>query len=189
MLASPARAQEIVEPRSGAKFQAKTPEGDMSLLGVGLRTRTFLKVKVYAIGLYVADEALSGPLAAYKGKAKAPLFYRDLLLGDFRKQVVLKFVRDVSADQIRGAFREALTTANKARVEQFLAGFTDIKTGQECVLKYSGGALEPVVAGQPKPPINDKDFAVAVFGIWLGDKPIQEDIKKELVARASELIR
>jgi hypothetical protein len=45
------------------------------------------------------------------------------------------------------------------------------------------------MAGQAKPHISDKAFATAVFGIWLGEKPIQEDLKKAIVSRAGELIR
>jgi hypothetical protein len=149
-----------------------------------------LKVKVYAIGLYVDDAALAGPLAAHKGKTASPEFYRDLVWGDFPKHVVLKLVRDVSTSQIQGAFREALGSANKARVDQFASYFGDTKIGQEYVIRWApGGTLETTVAGVAKPPIADKDFAAAVFGIWLGDKPIQDDIKKDLVARAPSIVK
>jgi hypothetical protein len=49
--------------------------------------------------------------------------------------------------------------------------------------------LETKVAGEDKPVINDKAFASAVFAIWLGDKPIQEDVKRDLTIRAAELVR
>ena len=52
-----------------------------------------------------------------------------------------------------------------------------------------GGILATTVAGVDKPEINDKNFAAAVFGIWLGEKPIQDDIKKGLASRAGELIK
>lgn len=183
-----AGAQEITEPKSGVKFAAK--QGDMSLLGVGLRTKTFLKVKVYAVGLYVADSALSGPLAAHKGKTSAPAFYKDLVSGDFEKQIVMKFVRDVTASQIQEAFRETLGGADAAKLNQFLAFFGDTKEGQEYVLTLKpGGTLETKVAGADKTPIADAKFAAAVFGIWLGDKPIQDDIKAGLASRAPELIK
>jgi hypothetical protein len=45
------------------------------------------------------------------------------------------------------------------------------------------------MAGQPKPPIADREFAAAVFGVWLGEKPVREEIKKGLVSRAPALIR
>ena len=185
---APAAAQDVTEPRSGATFPARS--GDMALLGAGLRTKTFLKVKVYAIGLYVAEAALSGPLAAHKGKTTAPAFYTDLVSGDFAKQVTLKFLRDVTTDQIRGAFRETLTGADKARTEAFVGYFGDTKTGQEYVIRWTPSVgLETTVAGQSRPPINDPAFAKAVFGIWLSEKPIQDDIKKDLVARAGGLLK
>jgi hypothetical protein len=181
-------AEDVKEPRSGVSLAAK--DGSSSLLGIGVRTRTMLKVKVYAIGLYVDDAALAGPLAAHKGKTASPEFYRDLVWGDFPKHVVLKLVRDVSTSQIQGAFREALGSANKARVDQFASYFGDTKIGQEYVIRWApGGTLETTVAGVAKPPIADKDFAAAVFGIWLGDKPIQDDIKKDLVARAPSIVK
>jgi hypothetical protein len=185
-LAAPALAQEIAEPKSGVKFAAKS--GDMSLLGTGLRTKTMLKVKVYAVGLYVADSALAGPLAAFKGKTDSAPFYKELVWGDFGKQVVMKFTRGVSTDQIRGAFRETLEGTSK--LDQFLGYFGDTKEGEEYVLTWKpGGVLATKVAGADKGEIADKNFAAAVFGIWLGEKPIQNDIKKGLVSRAAELIK
>jgi hypothetical protein len=184
--AAPALAQDVAEPKSGVKFAAKS--GDMSLLGVGLRTRTMLKVKVYAVGLYVADSALAGPLAAFKGKTDTAPFYKELTWGDFGKQIVMKFTRGVSTDQIRGAFRETLQGTSK--LDQFLGYFGDTKEGEEYVLTWKpGGVLATKVAGVEKPEIADKTFAAAVFGIWLGEKPIQEDIKKGLASRAGELIK
>ena len=185
-LATPALAQEVAEPKSGVKFAAKS--GDMSLLGVGLRTKTMLKVKVYAVGFYVADSALAGPLAAHKGKTDSPAFYKDLVWGDFGKQIVMKFTRDVTADQIRGAFRETLEGTTK--LDQFLGYFGDTKEGQEYVITWKpGGILATKVIGVDKPEIADKNFAAAVFGIWLGEKPIQGDLKKGLASRAGELIK
>jgi len=186
--ALPAAAQEVTEPASGVRFAAK--KGDLSLLGVGLRTRTVFRVKVYAIGLYVADSALSGPLAAHKGALGSPAFYRDLVGGDFAKEVQLKFTRDVDQATIQEAMRDALAGANRARVDAFVGYFPEIKTGQECLIRWApGGTLETVMAGAAKPPIADRGFAAAVFAVWLGETPIQEDIKKGLVSRAALLIK
>ena len=183
----PLAAQDIKEPTSGVSFPAR--DGELSLLGLGLRTKSFLKVKVYAIGLYVADSALSGVLAPHKGKLGSPGFYADVASGDFNKEVRLRFVRDLSAGQIQEAMREALGGAERARVDAFVGYFPAIQSGQEAVIRWAqGGVLETVMAGQLKPPIEDKAFAAAVFGIWLGPKPIQEDLKRGLVSRAPELL-
>lgn len=183
-LVAPALAQEVTEPHSGVKFAAK--DGDMSLLGVGLRTKTMLKVKVYAAGFYVADAALAGPL---KGKANSPELYQQLASGDFKKEMDMKFVRDVSASQIRDAFRESMKNAGP-KTEEWLAYFGDLKSGQEIIISWAPGTgLGTKVAGADKPPINDKAFAAAVFSIWFGDKPVQDDLKKDLVSRTADLLR
>jgi hypothetical protein len=181
-LAVPTLAQEIAEPKSGTKFAAK--DSDTSLLGVGLRKKSI--VKVYAVGLYVADSALTGTL---KGKAGTPELYQELLKGDFKKKIVMKFLRDVSTDQIRGGFRDSLKGAGE-RSEVWIGYFSDIRSGQECVIAWTPGVgLETKVGGLNNPPLNDKVLASAVLGIWLGDKPIQDDIKRDLVARAGELTK
>jgi len=183
-LIAPALAQDIAELKSGTKFAAK--DADTSLLGVGLRTKTFAKVKVYAIGLYVADSAIAGPL---KGKAGSSELYQQLVAGDFKKKVVMKFVRNASASQIQDAFRESLKGSG-SKTDEWLAYFNDIRSGQECVIGWTPGVgLETKVAGTEKATINDKALASAIFGIWLGDKPIQDDIKKDLVARGGELLK
>jgi len=180
----PAFAQDIAEPKSGAKFAAK--DGDTSLLGVGLRTKTFAKIKIYAIGLYVADSAIAGPL---KGKAGTPELYRQLVAGDFKKKVVMKFLRNVSGEQIRDAFSDTFKNSG-VKSDQWIAYFTEIRSGQELKIGWTPGVgLETKVAAVDKPAINDKALASAIFAIWLGEKPIQDDLKKDLVARGAELLK
>jgi hypothetical protein len=188
VLAGPVPGQEVTEPSSGVRFPVK--RGALSLLGVGLRTRTVFRVKVYAIALYVADSALAGSLAEHRGKVGTAAFYRDLVGGDFPKEMHLKFTRDLDRGSIQEAMRDALAHASRVRVDTFVSYFPDVKANQECILRWvPGGTLEAVIAGEAKPPIADRDFAAAVFAVWLGERPIQDDLKKDLVSRAPELIR
>jgi hypothetical protein len=181
-------AQDITEPRSGVHFAARR-DGE-TLLGLGLRVKkiAFVKAKVYVVGLYVGDTALRGPLAAHKGKPLSAEFFRDLVWGDFQKSLVLRFVRDVGREQIGNAMRKALACRTEpGLLEVFVGYFAELKDGQECVLRWApGGSLEVTMAGQPRPPLSDKAFAAAVFGLYLGDEPLQEDIKQGLVSRASQ---
>jgi hypothetical protein len=187
LLAAPAPAELVREPKTGVTFAASV--GDLSLLGVGVRTKTFLKVKVYAIGLYVADSALSGPLAIHKGKVGTSAFYSDLITGDFEKQIVLRPVRELSAEQIQGAFRSHMPSADRGLLDQFVSYFGRTGAGQECVLHWAaGGILETTVAGVVKPPIADRRFSQAVFAIWLGDRPVEDQLRKRIVSRAKDLL-
>ena len=182
-LAAPAADPVVREQNTGVTFPTRL--GDMSLLGVGLRTKTFLKFRVYALGLYVADSALTGPLAVHKGNVDSSAFYRDLATGDFEKQFVLKLVRDLSAEQIQGTFRSHMASADKQLLDQFVSYFSATQAGQECILHWvPGRGLDTTVAGVAKPTIADKAFADQVFAIWLRDRPREDPIRKQLVSRA-----
>ena len=137
---------------------------------------------------YSAKQALSAA-GSLKGKS-GPELYHEIVWGDFAKEVHLRLVRDVSASQMQESIREALEHAEKGRVDAFVANFGDIKTGEEYVLRWvPGGTLETVANGVSKVAIADMTFAAAVFGIWLGDEPIQDDIKRDLVSRVPALAR
>jgi hypothetical protein len=186
-LATPPPPGFVREPATGVTFPKSV--GDMSLLGVSVQRKTIFRIKVYAIGLYVADSALSGPLAVHKGKVGTAAFYSDLVTGDFEKEIVLKLVRGLSADQIQGAFRENIGLVDRGLLSQFVSYFATAAAGQECVLHWApGGILETQVAGVAKPAIGDRAFSEAVFAIWLGERPLDEKTRKGMVSRASELL-
>jgi hypothetical protein len=187
--AGAAEAQTWTEPKSGIAFAVT--KDDMTLLGGGLRVKKIIfTFKAYAVGFYVSDAAIAGPLAAFKGKTTSPEFYKELQTGDFKKELVLKFMRNLSEGRIQGAMRESLEGAEPKILDQFVSYFPELKEGQEAVLRWApGGTLETVMAGQAKPPIASRAFAERLFGLYVGPTPIQEDIKAGMVARAAEVIK
>jgi hypothetical protein len=187
--AGAAEAQTWTEPKSGIAFAVK--KDDMTLLGGGLRVKKIIfTFKAYAVGFYVSDAAISGQLAAFKGKTTSPEFYKELQTGDFEKELVLKFMRNLSESRIQGAMRESLEGAEPKLLDQFVSYFPQLKEGQEAVLRWTpGGTLETVMAGQEKPPIASRAFAERLFGLYVGPTPMQEDIKAGMVARAAEVIK
>ena len=184
-----APAETWTEAKSGATFEVK--RDGMTLLGAGLRVKKIVfTFKAYAVGLYVDDAALAGPLASHKGKGVTPGLYKALQTGDFRKQVVLKFLRNLGASKIQGAMRESLEGADPKLLDQFVSYFPEVKEGEECILRWTpGGTLESIMAGQAKPPIANKAFAERVFGLYVGPTPIQDDIKADLVARVKDVLK
>jgi len=189
-LCTAASAQDVAEPQTGVRFAAR--RGSETLLGVGLRVKkvAFVKAKICVVALYVGDAALAGPLAAHKGKTRTPEFFKDLVWGDFDKALTLHFVRNLGRDQIRNGMREALAGRADAKLlEQFVGYFPELKDGQECTVRWRpGGPLEVTMVGEARPPIGDKAFAAAIFGLYLGDRPVQADIKQGLVSRAAEAL-
>lgn len=182
-------AQSWTEPRSGVAFAVQ--KDGMTLLGAGLRVKKILfTFKAYAVGLYVSDEALGGPLAPYAGKPVTDELRRTLVSGDFPKELVLHFLRDLSQGKIQGAMREALEGADPAALDQFISYFPQVKNGQQCVLRWgAGGTLESTMAGETKPPIANRALAERLFALYVGPDPLQDDFKADMLARAKDVLK
>ena len=81
-------------------FENQVSIGDQLLVlnGVGIRKATIFKVKVYYAGLYL------------KQKISEP----SVILSDQNpKQIIMKFVRDVSASKLRDAWEEGVKSNSK----------------------------------------------------------------------------
>jgi len=160
---------------AGIKFDDKTrvANADLTLTGAGLRKRLFFQV--YAIGLYVADRK-ADPIAQPGPKRVQIHMLRDVGAEQFTEAL---------ADGIKANHTEAEAQALEPRVKQLgaiMAGVKEAKSGMVIALDWTG--KETVVAIDGKPagePIPGEDFYRALLRIWLGDKPVQEDLKKALL--------
>ncbi len=162
----------------GVRIDDKTrvANAELTLNGAGLRKRVFFKV--YVIGLYVAQKSSS---AATLVGQPGP------------KRVAIRMLRDVSADAfnealaegIRANHSEAEARALEPRLKELgaiMAGVGEAKKGMAINLDWTGA--ETQVAIQDKPagkPIAGEDFYRALLRIWLGDKPVQDDLKAALL--------
>jgi hypothetical protein len=170
-LAFPLWAAEV----AGVKIdeRAKVGNADLVLSGAGLRKRVFFQV--YAIGLYVQDRK-ADPVAQPGPKRVHIHMLRDVGAEQFTEAL---------ADGIKANHTEAEAKALEPRVQQLgaiMAGVKEAKSGMAIALDWTG--RETVVAIDGKPagePIPGEDFYRALLRIWLGDKPVQEDLKKALL--------
>ena len=154
---------------AGVNFtdQAQVDGANLALNGLGLRLATMLKVKVYVAGLYVAKT--SGDASAILGSG-APT------------ELVLHFVRDVGADDVRKGFDEGFEKNSKAqlpalkeRISQLNSWIPDVKSGQKLTFIHKPGTgVQVDVNGVVKGTIKGDDFAKAFLSIWLGDPPNSE---------------
>jgi len=150
-----------------------TVEGKtVKLNGIGLRKKVVFKV--YVAGLYL--ESPSKDPAA-------------VLSSDQIKSMRLWILRSLKGSQITEAIVEgfeknskAQMGALKARLEKFNAMFPDVQEGDQIEMTYVPGKGTVVTAkGTEKGVIEGKDFADALFSVWLGPNPVQEDLKKALL--------
>lgn len=202
----------VVEPKSGRTFpiRLRVPGGSdlHTLAGTGIRTKTFLKVQVYAFGLYVDAPAATSALQAWAGRSardleQDPSFYRELLEGRFGMTLRLVMTRDVSGDDMAGAFGDALRPrvvlaarklnlpGGEAALTRF-RGYFDVEElteGTELVFsRLPGSTLVSSVRGEVKGEIHSAALCWALFDVYLGAEPISEDGKKSLVSRFPELL-
>jgi hypothetical protein len=152
---------------------------ELQLNGVALRTR-YVFVKVYVAGLYLPSKTAAAQAA---------------IEGSGPKRIVLVMLREATAEQfiesIEGGMRPNNTEAQLAevqpQVEQLFAMIRAVgqsKKGARIVLDYqpsTGGttlfvddvAQGPVMAGKP--------FYRVLLRIWLGEDPVQMDLKEALL--------
>lgn len=205
-------AQETVtEPSSGVPFPTRltAPSGGEQLLtGTAVRTRTLLKVKVYAFGLYVDPVGAREALGAFVGKDHETLtddrsFYAALLERRFPMTLRLVMTRDVGGEDMADAFDGALRPrVQRAAVEKNLPGgedaldqfrgyFSVAQMTQGAELLFSctpAGTLSPRVKGEAKPSITSAALCWALFDVYLGDKPISGDGKKTVIQNFPEVL-
>jgi len=153
--------------------KARVADTELSLAGAGLRKRVFFQV--YAIGLYVRDR-------------KA-----DPISQPGPKRVQIHMLRDVGADTftealaegIKANHSEAEAKALEPRVKQLASTIAEIKEakkGMTIALDWNASATQVVIDGKAAGrPIEGEDFYRALLRIWLGDRPVQDDLKKALL--------
>jgi len=145
----------------------------LALNGLGLRQATMLKVNVYVAALYVT-----------KTSADA-----NLLLGSSSpKQLVLQFLRNVSAAELNKAWDEGFDkrlAPFRDYLETLKGWMADMKTGQRLTFLHRPGmGLEVDVNGAAKGTIKGDDFAKAFFSIWLGANTPNPGLKSGLLGGA-----
>ena len=159
--------------------QARVGNAELTLNGAGLRKRVFFNV--YAMGLYLPKKTALGAEAV---AAEGP------------KRVALHMLRDVGAetftaalvDGIRENHTEAQAKALEPRIRALsavMAEVGDARKGMTITLDWNGTATQVGIEGKPAgKPIEGADFYQALLRIWLGDKPVQDDLKKALLGGA-----
>jgi hypothetical protein len=172
LLCLPVLAAEV----GGVKLDDKVSVGGQELVlnGAGIRTR--LVFKIYVGSLYLPAKAtdLAGVLA------KGP------------RRVQMSLLRNLSGDELVGALVDGLTANNspqeldaiKAQTDQLVAimkAFGEAKEGSVVGLDFIDGATNISFNGAAKGSIPGEPFNRALMKIWLGDKPVQADLKKAML--------
>jgi hypothetical protein len=174
-LAAPPAA--LAREAHGVKLDDTVQVGgkELKLNGAGLR-RKFI-FNVYVAGLYL--EAASSDA----GK---------ILAADAPRVVKMHMVRDLSKEDISKALREgfeanagaALPTL-QPKLDTFIAAIPAVKNGDVLTLSYVPGKGTTVTSktGQ-EVTVEGKDFADALFSIFIGAKPVDGGLKDGMLGKS-----
>jgi hypothetical protein len=172
VLAAPALAKE----RAGVNMpDSINAEGkSLKLNGVGLRKKAIFKV--YVAGLYVESPSQDA---------------NTVIKSDQVKQVKMVMLRDLDKEKITEAVKDGFEKNNKAqmpalkeRLDNFTSAIPDVKKGDTLTLTYVPGKGTSVTSktGQALS-VQGKDFADALFSVWLGKEPVSEDLRDEMLGK------
>ena len=148
----------------------------LQLNGAGLRTRAIFKV--YVAGLYVPQKSAdASALLAQKGP----------------RRITITMLRNVDADSFSGALNDGLRANNteaqvaalKSQIDTLNANLKAVgeaKKGDVIHFEYlPESGTRVTVNGQARgTAIPGEDFFTAVMRVWIGDKPVDGDLKKGL---------
>jgi hypothetical protein len=163
----------------GVKLEptAQVGAATLQLNGAGVRTRAIFKV--YVAGLYVAQKSAdAAALLAQKGA----------------RRISITMLRNVDAESFAGALNDGLrNNLSEAQVAGFKAQIDALNANLKAVGEAKKGDVihfeflpdsgtRVTVNGQARGSvIPGEDFFTAVLRIWIGDKPVDGDLKKALL--------
>jgi len=143
----------------------------VKLNGMGLRKKFIFDV--YVAGLYV------------ESPTRDPA---EIIASDQVKRMTLFVLRDLGRDKIGEALREGFQEnakeqmpALKDRLDHLVAMVPDAKKGSSIVITYFPGTGTSLATSSERSVIPGKDFADALFSVWLGPQVPEDSLKKGLL--------
>ena len=162
----------------GVRLDDKTrvESRELVLNGAGLRKRFFFKV--YVMGLYLPEKKTdaAGAIQLSGPKRAAIHMLRNVGAGQFTEALV---------EGLRANLSEADFQKLEPRVKQLsdtMAQVGEAKKGMSIALDWTGSETRLLVDGKAAgQPIPGEDFYRALLRIWLGEHPVQDDLKRALL--------
>lgn len=158
----------------GIAFPAEHRAGEVALglHGSGV-FRAYVVLRVYAAGLYLADASDAVRVLDDVPKRLEIYYYHDTPRSRMIETANAAIARNLPPADL-AAVRE--------RVDRFHALYRDPRKGDRFSITYRPGiGTELAFNGKPQGVVPGADFAAAYFGVWLGDRPSSEEMKRKLL--------
>jgi hypothetical protein len=144
----------------------------LQLAGMGLRKK--LWVKVYLASLYLESPSEDAG---------------QVISSDQIKRVQMNMLRDLERGKIVEAVQQGFEKNSgpqmprlKERLDRFLRAVPDLRGGETIVITYFPGKGTLIKPGSGEEvSLPGKDFADALFSVWLGENPVDGELKREML--------
>ena len=147
-----------------------TVDGSTLVLnGIGLRQA--FRVKAYVGALYLEQRSSDS---------------KTVIESPQRKRVTLRFLRDINGKQLASGWADSLRNvgARDAPIAQFTSLIGDVKKGDTMAFtSRPGPGVEVAVRDEVKGTVPGDEFSRALFTVWFGPKPGDENLKRGMLGK------
>jgi hypothetical protein len=145
----------------------------LELNGLGLRQATALRVKAYVGGLYLEKRTSDADTVINSRQVK---------------RVSMKFLRDIDRKRLASGWADELRKVGgktpEDRIAQFTSLIPDVKKGDAMSFTWRPGmGIEVALNGKARGSVPGDDFARALYTVWFGPKPGDENLKRGMLGR------
>ncbi|MES2091690.1 MAG: chalcone isomerase family protein [Pseudomonadota bacterium] len=164
---------------NGVKFADTYQVGSQPLMLNGAGVRVKIIVDVYAAGLYLPkkDTTDTGAVSQSGAKSVQIVLLRELTGEEFATAMIKGFKANNAETDV------ARHQAKLEEIRTLMVGLGTVKKGTSIHIDFTPGAGTRVLMdGKPKgPEIVGDDFNQALLRIWLGQKPVDSDLKHAML--------
>ena len=174
VLTTPALAKMV----DGVEFPDSVDVAGAKLVRNGIGARTVVFMRFYLAALYVEKAATTAS---------------GVLDPDRPREMRVAMVKEVSKERFHEAAKSgfehntpAPSASLKERMDQFLALVPGLKPGDTLTFTYAPGVGTTIKGNRVRTTtIAGKDFADALFRVWLGARPVDDGLKEGLLGKSS----
>jgi long-chain acyl-CoA synthetase len=160
----------------GVKLDDRVSVGGRQLALNGAGVRAKLLVKIYVVSLYLPQPA-KDPREVF---ARTPRRIQMNMLLDAPSEEIAKAILDTMADN-NSAAQLAAVKAQTDQLVSLIRRFKAVKNKDVITLDFVNGETRLGWNGRARGSIAGEAFNQALTKIWLGEKPVQADLKQALL--------
>ena len=161
---------------NGIKLDDRIAVADRTLVLNGAGVRTKLMIEIYVVSLYLPQRA-KDPTGVF---AKGPRRIQLNMLQSAPAEEIIKAIVDTMADNNTPAELAAVRKETDQLVS-LIKPFKEVKKGDVITLDFANGATLLGWNGKARGRIPGEAFNRALTKIWIGDQPVQADLKQALL--------